>query len=445
MSWGKVWLVLRREYLYYFRRPSFLFSAFGVPIISIVAMFLIFQFTAERESNLSDYQRVGYVDRANAIIHPEIVPDRYVAVTDPALTPPDAEASSDEHAAYYDALEEAARAALIEGDLDAYFVIDANYILTGQVELFTPKNSPAALHDDIETMLHDQIAADTPHSLRVPRAPVIRDIDSGEELSDTALIGRLMVPFVFVLLYFMATNTTAQFLVSGVVEEKENRLMEILATSIRPLELLWGKMLGLGALALTQVAIWGGAGLLILMFNEDAQDFISGVTFRAEDIALIVGLFLLSFLLFAAIMLGIGAAVTTETESRQIAGLFTFVTVLPLMLLSMFFTNPDGPLPLFFTFFPLTSAIGLTMRLGMTTLPAWQIVLSVALLIASVIAVMWLAAKVFRLGMLMYGKPLTPRALVTALRQGQTILTTEQTESPARTARSRRKRSLLRR
>jgi ABC-2 type transport system permease protein len=94
------------------------------------------------------------------------------------------------------------------------------------------------------------------------------------------------------------------------------------------------------------------------------------------------------------------------------------------MFLATFFSNPDGPLPIFFTFFPLTAATGLMLRFAMTTLPTWQIALSVAIQVVAVIVAMWLSAKTFRLGMLMYGKRLTPRELWRAIREGRTVLTT---------------------
>jgi ABC-2 type transport system permease protein len=317
------------------------------------------------------------------------------------------------------------------------------------VDLYARKSIPAALSENIEEYLRDQIAAQIPENVPVelvadPASEVtIRDLKDDDELSEAGLIGRLMLPFVFVFLYFMATSTTAQFLMSGVVEEKENRLMEILATSLRPIELLWGKMLGLGALALTQVVIWSAAGIAIAAFNENARDFLTNTSFQLGDILLIVALFVINFLFFAAMMMGMGAAVTAEAESRQIAGVFTFIMVLPMALLATFFTNPNGPLPTFFTFFPFTAAIGLIMRMGMTTLPTWQIVVSVAIQVVMVIVTMWLAAKVFRLGMLMYGKPLTPRTFWQALREGRSVLTTATAEFDA-VKPTRKKRRLLR-
>jgi ABC-2 type transport system permease protein len=439
MSWHRIWLVAHREYTFNFKRPSFLLTAFGIPLLSLVAMFFIFRFTVNRETNLNNWQRVGYIDRAGIVLPNGPNPDHYVPITLPDQ--PAANATPDE---IFQAQQEYATQQILDNKLDAYFVIDQNYVLTGSVDMYARKTVPQALQDNITSFLGGQVAAHAPGDLAVPvdrlnkMTFTLRDLQSGKELSDTALIGRLLLPFIFVLLYFMATSTTAQFLMSGVVEEKENRLMEILATSLRPQELLWGKLLGLGALSLTQIVLWAGGGLLIVAINQDARTFVAGARFQPGDIVLILVLFVINFLVFSAIMLGIGASVTAEAESRQIAGLFTFINVLPIALLATFFNNPDGPLPLFFTFFPLTAATGLILRLGLTTLPAWQIGASLAIQVVSVVVVMWLAAKVFRLGMLMYGKSLSPRTLLTALREGHTTLTTASTEYTPKATRRRR-------
>lgn len=445
MNWQKVWLVLKREYLFNFKRPAFLFTAFGVPLMSLGAMFLITQFIVERETNLDSWQRIAYIDQANVIDASIQIP----AVCECDYPPLDVPAAPDGAA---DSAPIDAGVARVQADeIDAFFVIAPDYPITGKVELYADRNVPSALQDNIENFLWYQVSGKAPDDLAVPVKRLgnnnytIRDLDNGEALSEAALAGRFMLPFLFVMIYFMATSTTAQFLMSGVVEEKENRLMEILATSIRPLELLWGKMLGLGSLALTQVTIWLVGGLLITLINSDAQDFLAGAAFQLSDIAVIVVLFVFNFLLFAASMMGMGASVTAETESRQIAGFFTFINVLPIMLLVTFFTNPNGVIPMILTFFPFTAATALVLRLGFTTVPFWQLGLVVAIQALMAIAIMWLAAKVFRLGMLMYGKPLTPRALWRALREGRVTLTTASTEydTPVTDATATTKRGLL--
>lgn len=444
MNWHKVWLVLAREYRLNFRRPSFLFTAFGVPLISLASMFLITRFTVNLETNLDEFQTVGYIDRAQ-IVDLAATPDSdYTPVSDPALAPPGPDADAATLSAYFDALEESAQQQVLDGTLDAYFVVANHYIFSGQVALYADNNIPLQLRDNVEAFLSAQVAHRAPGDLPVPVARLtdstytLRDLDSGDEMSEAALMGRIMLPFIFVMLYFMATSTTAQFLMSGVVEEKENRLMEILATSIRPLELLWGKLLGLGVLALTQIAIWVVGGVLIALINEDARDFVLGTSFAATDILLLAGLFLINFLLFSSVLLSIGASVTAETESRQFAGFFTFLSVLPIMFLVVYFNNPHGPLPVILSFVPFTAASSLILRMGVGGLPLWQLWASVGIQVISVFVVMWLGAKVFRLGMLMYGKRLTPRTLIDALRQGQTTLTSAAGEA-APVTRKRRK------
>jgi ABC-2 type transport system permease protein len=448
MSWHKIWLVLRREYVFNFRRPSFLFTAFGVPALSLAAMFLIFHFMANKETNLDNYRRIGYIDQAGVVTAPVTDPKADYYGYQPVVNPDQPQPPANDQAAlaaYYADLQAYATQQVLDNKLDAFFVIGADYVLTGQVGLYSDRTLPKALTDNVESFLQYEIAAHAPNDLAVPAARLgqdnytLRDLSSNKEISETALVGRILLPFIFVMIYFMATSTTAQFLMSGVVEEKEDRLMEILATSLRPLELLWGKLLGLGALALTQVGLWTLAGVAILAINQDARDFVSGATFRAGDLLLLAALFVINFLVFSASMLGLGASVTAEAESRQLAGIFTFLGVLPIMFLATFLANPNGPLPIFFMFFPLTAAVGLILRMGMTSLPTWQIALSIAIQVISVIVVMWLAAKMFRLGMLMYGKRLTPRQVWQALREGRTTLTTAADEYVSAGAPSRRK------
>jgi ABC-2 type transport system permease protein len=437
MAWQKILLVLKREYWINFKRKSFLFSAFGVPLLTFGAMFLIARFTANNETDLSDFNRIGVVDRAGIVTVLEN-PDASAGSDEPEyvlLTNPDEPVPSEDdpeaRAAYFDALVQSAREQFEAGELDGYLVISDDYVLTGLVDLYVEGSAPAALSSSVRNFMRRQIVSRVPDSLAVPperiAAPVeevLRDIETGEELSTEALLGRMFVPFIFVFIYFLATSTTAQFLMNGVVEEKETRLMEILATSVRPIELLWGKMLGLAALAFTQIGLWLVAAIALALSMEEAREALAGVNFAPLDIVLVVVMFVANFLLFAAMMLGIGAASTAEAESRQVAGILTFIGVLPMAGVITFFTNPDGPIPLFFSFFPLTAATGILLRFGLTNVPMWQILLSLAIQIVSVFVVMWLSAKVFRLGMLMYGKRLTPRAMWQALREGRSTLTT---------------------
>lgn len=403
MNIGKIVLVAQREYIFNFRRPSFLFTAFGFPILIFGIMYFVFNFIIDSETRLDDWQRIAFVDYAGIVVRndDEHNPDGYAALN-----------------------ETEAHAQLLEGKLDGYFVIARDYVTSGQVIFVAEKQAPAALlNERIPDFLRRQIAAGVSNldaiepRLREDLETDLREVQSGETVGEIAIYGRFMVPFIFVFIYFMATSTTAQFMMSGVVEEKENRLMEVLATSLRPIELLTGKIVGLVLLSLTQVAFWVLGGIGIALMNDDAREFLSGVGLTPGEVLLLVALFVLNFLLFASMMLAIGAAVTAESESRQVAGFFTFILVIPFIFLSAYFEDPNGTLPVVLTFIPLTTSMSLILRLGISAVPLWQVVNALGIQIIFTMAVLWLAAKIFRMGMLMYGKMLTPGEIVRALRE----------------------------
>lgn len=408
MNLAKALIVARREYRVNFRSPGFLFMAFAFPLIILGIMFFITQFIIERETSTDDFQQVAYVDNAGIIQSDVEAPEGYFALDVPEV----------EVVPY---IEQQLR----DGVADVIFVIDANYTLTGQVDVYSQKNVTVALKEDIDRFLSDNLVAQA-DDLKVPTERLVepmevvfRTLDTDERQSEAALIGRFLLPTIFVFVFFIATSTTSQFMMGGVVEEKENRLMEILASSVRPLELLVGKLLGLSGLAFTQIAFWTLTGAVIALTTEQGRDFFSGAEFQTGDVLLMGVLFVLDFVLTSAVMLGIGAAVTAEAESRQAAGFIGLIAVLPIAANALFFTNPNGPIPVILSFFPMTSPVAIIMRIGLTSVPTWQIAVSMVILIASTAGVLWLAAVVFRLGMLMYGKVLTPKLLWQALRENQ--------------------------
>ncbi|MBN1965051.1 MAG: ABC transporter permease [Anaerolineae bacterium] len=233
----KIWLIARREFTYNFRRRSFLFSAFGVPIFVFVLWFFIFgsaEETAEATGTLGD---IGYVDLAGFLSDPVEEPEDYVLYAD----------------------QDAAQAALLAGDIGAYFVISEDYLNTGLVDAYAFQGIPTGIEIQLEDFLDANIVRLAPPGLPIDRLLHPMDVrlvetgTGGEVDGEDALMGEFLSAIVFAMIFLMAVNTTSQFLMSAVVEEKENRMMEILVTSSRPLEMLWGKVLGMGALGLVQI------------------------------------------------------------------------------------------------------------------------------------------------------------------------------------------------
>ena len=230
---NKAWMVARYEFGANVRRPGFLFAAFGVPVLIIVLMAVIIAFSVQMESDAGRVGGVGYVDHAGTLAQ--------------ALERPEAFAAYDS--------EDAARAALNDGQIGAYFVLPEDYIATGAVRLYSAVDTPEALNEQISDFLVVNLGAslNDPALVGLLRDPVdlqIHTLDSGRTIEDNAMIMLVIMPFIFVFVVIMSTQIAGGYLLSGVVEEKTNRIMEILATSITPFQLLLGKVIGLGALGL---------------------------------------------------------------------------------------------------------------------------------------------------------------------------------------------------
>ncbi len=234
------------------------------------------------------------------------------------------------------------------------------------------------------------------------------------------------------------------FVMRSVIEEKTSRIIEVIISSVKPFQLMMGKIIGTSLAGITQFAIWILSGTILLVVALAIFDIDPSACFRAGcnarngvkvgileylltdltmqlyaqelfDIpwGLLISFFLvyfiLGYLIYSSIYAAIGAAVDNETDTQQ----FIFPIILPLMLaiyVGFFsvFSNPHGPIAVGFSLFPLTSPIVMMMRLpggiGDGGVPVWQLVSSILILIVTFIGIVWLAAKIYRVGILMYGK-----------------------------------------
>ncbi|WP_343485698.1 ABC transporter permease [Allomuricauda sp. d1] len=241
------------------------------------------------------------------------------------------------------------------------------------------------------------------------------------------------------------------FVMRSVIEEKTSRIIEVIISSVKPFQLMLGKIIGTSLAGITQFAIWiFSASLLLfvaaLIFDIDlmalnanpAMDNLSSVQAPPTDeletylkemlkipwLTLIFSFFIyfiLGYLIYSSIYAAIGAAVDNETDTQQ----FIFPIIMPLMLaiyVGFFsvFNNPHGPIAVGFSLFPLTSPIVMLMRLpsgiGEAGVPVWQLAASIFLLIVTFIGIVWFASKIYRVGILMYGKKPTYRELFKWLR-----------------------------
>lgn len=305
------------------------------------------------------------------------------------------------------------------GTYQALLVVPGDYARTGRTTIYR-KNAPGMFDDEGSRRFDNALRA----GLTAGRLPALLadrvlnpEAGSGPEVYEwnaqarafkpahggvAADLGRFAVPYAFSMLLLMSIVTGTGYLVYGLVEEKENRLMEVLLSSASHEEILRGKLIGLGAAGLTQIGVWallGGVPASVALAVSPVAPHIPAAT-----VLVALALFVLGFALYGTIMAGIGSLGTTWRESQQATTLVTFCAVTPMMMMPVFMAEPNGVVARVFSWFPMTAPIGMMLREAMGGVPAWDLALGMALIAVGVWLAQKLSAKLFRLGLLMYGK-----------------------------------------
>lgn len=395
-----LWLMARHEYVRLGRRRSFVLSTLGFPALMIAAMLVGILFARSGEQN-----RLGYVDLTGII--------------DPAVSlsePPETVILAFDSAS-------AAETALRAGEIDGYFVIPADYGQNPQIALFYTAERPSrTAQRDFASLMRANLVTDLPPAVQTRLIDgvnlTVRSADGSRALGTQDILGFLL-PFLIGFLFIIAVMTSAGYLLQVVADEKENRTMEMLVTTIRPFELMAGKALGLMALALTQIGVWAVAGVAVIVVGSQFWPLLQTASVPWPLLGLAALFFFPSYALVAGLMTTIGSAVTEVRQGQQIAGMVNLLFVAPFFVMPILLEAPNSPVALGFTFFPTTALVTVSLRWTLTTIPSWQIGLSWGILVLSAVVSLWLSAYVFRLGMLRYGQPLTPRAFLAALKGSQ--------------------------
>lgn len=388
---SKFWRITWHEYTRHVFRRRFLLALFSVPLM-IVAMVVLLIAVFMVNTNPTP---VGYIDQSGLLAR---------AIPQPAAKWPERNVPM---RAYTD--EASAKADLTAGKIQAYFIIPADYLQSGsatEVFLTEPKASAVLQFDEFLTsnLLASQPAA-IAQRIQEGSQITVQSVDKSRQSSQANLIN-MILPFIAGILFIVGMTASSGYLMQAVVEEKENRTMEIMVTSVSPEQLMSGKIIADIAVGVTQLVVWAifiGFGLLI---GKNYVSFMKGLQFSGVMVTTILAVMIPAFVMICGLMAAIGATVTEAREGQQIMGLFTIPIWIPYILIATFIQNPNSPLAIAMTFFPLTAPMTVAMRIGFTDIPTWQLIISEVLLILSAIGAIWLAGRAFRLGMLRYGQRL---------------------------------------
>jgi ABC-2 type transport system permease protein len=202
---------------------------------------------------------------------------------------------------------------------------------------------------------------------------------------------------------------------NSITSEKQNRVMEILMTSITPRQMLTGKIIALGLAGLLQTVVWLGSGLLMLRYSGSAFALSSAFLLPASTLLWGVVFFVLGYALYASLMAGIGALVPNMREASQLTTIVIMPMIVPLIFISTLTTTPNSPLSVFLSLFPLTSPVSMMTRLSGATVPLWQIGIAALLLAVSVVLLVRASAGLFRAQNLLSGSSVSTKNFIKAL------------------------------
>ena len=318
-------------------------------------------------------------------------------------------------------------AALLADEIKGFFVIPEDYLATGKVEWLDPDLDvipSGSIRGRVRVFLRAALVGDDLAPELVARMLDPADFNRIKINEDGSIIdkdqdkaGRILVPLIFGGLLMFAIMMGGSIMLNSVSEEKETRMIEVLLTSVSPLAVMVGKVLALGVTGLIQIAVWVA---LVAIIGPHIFDQIPGAGQLAIEpgvLALVIGFFLTGYLVFAVTMAGIGAATASFKEASQISTIVMLPSFVPVWFVALLLENPDGGVARVLSFIPFTAPVTMMIRLAASDVPLWEVVASLAVLLLTGVALLWISARVFRAGLLMYGQRMSLRGVFAALRQ----------------------------
>lgn len=407
MSWRRIGIVARREFLATVRRREFLLVTLGLPLLYLLVGLGVTSATgsAVGEATRRDAARahvLGWLDRSG-LLDPAVLKRGDHGLTGRVCP-----------------TEEVGQAAVKAGTVRAFIVVPRSFAKDGTITLYEPEErgsvfgegSSSGDVDYLPVLRRALLAGRVPDAIaeRVivrPEAQRLRyDPRAGtfQAPNPFQMVGRFLVPYVFSMLLLISVLFSSSYLLHGIVEEKENRVIEVLLSAVTHEELLYGKLIGLGGAGLAQLALWLSTGGALALLLVQMVHQLGGVVISPALIATGALFFLLGFAFYAALMAGIGSFGTSWRESQQISGALVFLLVLPLMAIAAILEAPDGSLARVLSFLPPTAPIGMMLRVAAGGASVTEVAVSAALLGLSALGIMRLSARLFRLSLLLYGQ-----------------------------------------
>jgi ABC-2 type transport system permease protein len=316
-----------------------------------------------------------------------------------------------------------------KNQLDGYIIIPQNVDAGDKFEYYARNVSDMITREQIKSSLNDavrdqrlaeaNISQERMHDINKDIAFNIRKAGAGGGEEDSG--GGFWLVFIIGFLIYIMIIMYGQVILAAVIEEKETRIAEILFSSVRSFHLMLGKLIGISLVALTQYAIWGLVALVFAVYGVGvlaSNDINITLPHIAPSVILYLFIFfLMGYFVYATIYALVGSMVTTTQEGGQVAMPVMFMLIIGFYMAFPVIRSPNSSFAFWVSMFPFFSPITMPVRIITQTPPFWQIALSLAIGFATIIFLVWLASRIYRVGMLMYGKRATIPEVMRWIRQ----------------------------
>jgi ABC-2 type transport system permease protein len=317
--------------------------------------------------------------------------------------------------------EESGREALDAEEVGALYIVDETYFSTGKVHLVAEKYPEEEAQSDVKAFLRKNLAdAYSPgvsdRLLIGSIVQTVRPVSEGEEPSglqrvEGTFLLKMFVPMIFSILFMVIIGVTSGYMLNAVIDEKTNRTVEILLTSVTPLQLMAGKIIGNLAIGLTQLLVWGGLPLLAVGIGGA---FLPNFVDLGLDTGLVwiaAALVMLGVVQFSALLTIMGSMVVEDREAQQMSGLVSLIFVIPFFFMSKLMFEPTGKIAVMMSLIPFWAPLSMPFRIAFSEVPALHIVLSFAFSLLNTALVLWLAGVAFRRGIMQFDRRLRLKEL----------------------------------
>ncbi|MGB7094104.1 MAG: ABC transporter permease [Anaerolineales bacterium] len=386
----KLWLVVKHDYFKNVRQKGFLIALFSLPLFIGLSVGLGYFMQSQNESSDS----IGYIDYSGVLETPLSL----MSVSDRERV----------DIIQYSNIDEAEE--MIENDsLQAYFVIPRDYPQDKNIELYyydePGENAGRDFYDFLQLNLMSDYPLEIQKRVTIGTNSIVRTPDGRREFADNNPSVNIFLPLIIGLGFVLLLLISSGYLMSGFMDEKSNRTIELIFTSLSPTQLIGSKLVTMVAIGLTMLITWIAVGIIAFILGANFLDlpWMKEISINWRDIFTILAVALPSYMFAAALMLGISLLLGNNQEAESVGPLFFMVAFIPLYFIAPITRELNGPIAVALSILPISSILTVGLRSIFIQIPLWQLILSVSLQLLLVAGAIWLAISTFRSGMLRTG------------------------------------------